>query len=66
MRHADSDRGRLRLGRGHRDLGKRRCDEPMQTHLADTGHEAPWYGVAADRARWNLFELAFVARVTRC
>lgn len=55
----------MRLGRGHRELGKRRWDEPLQRHLADAGMEIPCYDVASDRIVWNSLELAFAARTTR-
>lgn len=47
----------MRLGRGHRDLGKRRWDEAVQRHLIDMGYELPWYEVATDRTMWNSLEL---------
>lgn len=30
MHHTDADLGKMRLFRGHRKLGKRRCDEAIQ------------------------------------
>lgn len=52
----------MRLGRGHRDLGKQWWDDPVQRrHFADAGHELPCYEVASDRTAWNLLELALVS-----
>lgn len=39
IHHTESDRERVRLGRGHRDVGNRRWDEPVQRRLADAGYE---------------------------
>lgn len=66
VHHTESDRRRMRFGRGHRELGKRRRDEPVQRHHADAGFEFPWYEVAFDRTVWNSLEFAFVALATRC
>lgn len=66
MNHTVPDSGRMRLQRGHRKLGKRRWDEPLQRHLAVEGIEQPWYDMAADRTQWDALELSFAARVLRC
>lgn len=49
IHHTDSDRGRMRLGRGHREVGKQRWDEPVQRHVTDAGMEITWYENASDR-----------------
>lgn len=36
------------MGSGHRELGKRRGDEPVQFHLTEAGHEVPWFDAVAD------------------
>lgn len=61
-----SDRQRSRLDRGHRRLGERRWDDPVQRHAEEsTGQEEPWQAVAADRAKWTERVEGFVNRVFR-
>lgn len=43
--HTDTDRGRMRLGRGYRDLGMGRWDEVVQLAMHEAaGDEVPWHG----------------------
>lgn len=51
---------------GHRRLGKRRWDDPVQRHAEErTGQEEPWQAMAMDRAKWTDVVAGFVKRVLR-
>lgn len=50
--------------RGHRTLGKRLWDEPVQRHLMDAGIDQPWYDATVDRSAWKSMEVAYGARLT--
>lgn len=54
-----------RLGRGHRHLGRRRWDDPMQATAAQHA-EAMWQLLAQDREFWRGLEPNFITGVTRC
>lgn len=53
-----------RLGRGHRQLGRRHWDDPIQ-RTTEPEFEGAWQSVAQDRNRWREIETTFIARVTR-
>lgn len=55
-----------RPNRGHRLLGGRGWDDPVQWHVdAVCGVETPWHQVAHDRAQRAAMQAGFVARVLR-
>lgn len=53
------------LDRGHRRLGKRLRDDPIQGHAEGTGRNKIWQAVASDRAQWAVFESGFIKGVLR-
>lgn len=55
MHRTESCRGRMRLGRGHRELSKRRWDEPIQLHIF--GRYRSRSAVVGCRGRWYPSEL---------
>lgn len=59
LHHTEADSGNVR--RGHRELGKRRWDEPLQRHFVEKGLEQPWY----DRAG-QIIVLRFLMTAGQC
>lgn len=64
MVHAGQDGRATRLHRGHRCLGRRRRDDPLQATVAVRA-EMRWQEYALDRDARRGLEQAFVARVLR-
>lgn len=60
------DQDRRRLGWGHRTLGKRRWDEPLQNRVdARTNGDVHWNEPAQDTEAWARPEPTFVAHLLR-